>query len=130
MIGTIISAIIPLISKVLPNTAEGKRLSSEITMALLAKESELQATMRDIAVAEVTGNLFQSSWRPALAWMLIAMLPWIMIIQPVFFPEITTVTHSDFFTVLGLFGSVYGLGRSVEKIGPAMMDKFNRNKKK
>lgn len=120
----ILGPILKIIDKAVPDATEKNRLQSEITKTLIEKQSELNATMREIAIKEIGGTKFQSYWRPTLAWIVVIMWPYNYIIRPLvvqatgaLLPEIPS---EAMVTITGLWTSVYGLSRTMEKTGSSI----------
>lgn len=118
----ILSPILGIIDKAIPDRAEADRMKAEITQALIEQQSELNQTMKEIAVKEVSGSGYQRNWRPTLAWMVIAMWPYNFIARPILsnwgvVGELPEIDPQAMTVITGMWGTVYGLGRSFEKSG-------------
>lgn len=117
---TIVTSIIPIINKAVPDKAEANRLQSEITQALIDQQTELNATMREIASKELSGTKFQSYWRPTLSWMLIVLLFDAYLLRPylsTFGFEVPPADTQGLVQIGTIWSAVYGMGRSFEKSG-------------
>lgn len=120
VLGTIISSIIPIINKAVPDKTEANRLQSEITQALIDQQTELNATMKAIAVEELGGTKFQSYWRPTLSWMFIVLLFDAYLLRPyltTFGFDLPLADTQGIIQIGTVWSAVYGMGRSFEKSG-------------
>lgn len=121
LLTAILGPVFRIIDKVVPDTAEATRLKAEIEKATIANQAELMKTMREIAVAEIQGNWFQSSWRPLLSYTFIFLIAWVYfakgVIEAVFGVTIESGTVSEITQLGTVWSAVYGLGRSFEKTG-------------
>lgn len=110
----------PAITKAIPDKAEATRLQSEITQALISQQSELNETMRALAVKELGGTKFQSYWRPTLSWMLIVLLFDAYMIRPYLTTwgfDLPPADTNGLIQIGTIWSAVYGMGRSFEKSG-------------
>lgn len=124
VVSGILGPIFKIVDKAVPDATEANRIKGEIEKTVLENQSKLMDTMREIAVAEISGTKYQSYWRPTLAWMVITMWPYNYIARPmvnmisgVDLPEIPETALA---TVTTVFSTVYGLGRSFEKTGSSI----------
>lgn len=121
---SILSPILSIIDKAVPDKTEANRLKAEIEKAVLDNEAKLTETMKEIAVAEIQGNWFQSSWRPLFSYALIFMFLWIYVIKGVveasFGISIISGTSDDLVTLGTIWSAIYGFGRSFEKTGSSV----------
>lgn len=121
LLTAILGPVFKIIDKVVPDTAEATRLKAEIEKATIANQAELMKTMREIAVAEVSGNWFQSSWRPLLSYTFIFLVLWVYFIKGVleatFGITIESGSAQEIMALGTVWSAVYGLGRSFEKTG-------------
>ena len=124
IISGILSPIFKIIDKAVPDKTEANRLKAEIEMTVLDNKAELMKTMREIAVAEIQGNWFQSSWRPLLSYTLIVLITWVLmlkgIVEASFGVVITSGTADDIVMLGTIWSAVYGLGRTFEKTGSTL----------
>ena len=109
----VLSPIFSVIDKAVPDKDKANELKAEIEMAVLANKSELIQVFGDIARMETTGKWYQRSWRPALAFTYIALIWWGYFIAPL--AGIDPPDPEAFVQVGGVFLTVYGAGRTVEK---------------
>lgn len=120
-LSTILGPIFKIIDKAIPDQTKAMELKAEIERMTLENKAEVQKTMREIAVSEIQGNRFQSSWRPLLSYMVIFLAFWIFflkgVLEAVFSVSISSGTSGDLITIMTVWSAVYGLGRSFEKSG-------------
>ena len=130
IIQSIVTSIFPIINKAIPDKAEANRLQAEITQALINQQTELNATMREIAGKELSGTKFQSYWRPTLSWMLIILLLDAYLIRPylmTFGFNVPAPDTNGLIQIGTIWSAVYGMGRSFEKSGSKIMIGKNDN---
>lgn len=117
----ILGPILNIIDKAVPDKTEANRLKAEIEKAVIENGAELLKTMREIAVAEIQGNWFQSSWRPLLSYSFIFLIMWVYffkgVMEAVFGIHIESGSVQDITQLGTVWSAVYGLGRSFEKTG-------------
>lgn len=124
-IGTLILApIFKIIDKAIPDKTKAMELKAEIEKMTLENKAQMNATLKEIAVAEIQGNWFQSSWRPLLSYSVILLFVWVGFLKGVVTAitgvEINSVDMSDLLTFGTVWASVYGLGRTFEKSGSSV----------
>lgn len=124
VIAGILAPIFKIIDKAVPDSTKAMELKAEIERAVLENKAELQKTMREIAIAEISGNWFQSSWRPLLSYLFIFLVFWVFFLKGVlelsFGVEITSGTAEEIMTFGTVWAAVYGLGRTFEKTGSSI----------
>lgn len=124
LIETILGPILKIIDKAVPDATEANRLKAEIEKTVLENKAELLKTMREIAVAEIQGNWFQSSWRPLLSYAFIFLIVWVYflkgVLEATFGVIITSGSSEDIMALGTVWSAVYGLGRSFEKTGSSV----------
>lgn len=120
----LLSPILRIIEKAVPDKAEAARLQNEITKALIEQQGELMQTMRDISMKEIEGTPYQRNWRPTLSWLVILLWPYNFIVRPVIaqlsgldLPDIDVGSLTGLTT---MWSAVYGLGRTFEKTGSSI----------
>lgn len=124
-IGTLILApIFKIIDKAIPDKTKAMELKAEIEKMTLENKAQMNATLKEIAVAEIQGNWFQSSWRPLLSYSVILLFVWVGFLKGVVTAitgvEINSIDMSDLLTFGTVWASVYGLGRTFEKSGSSV----------
>jgi hypothetical protein len=119
IVGEIISRVLGIVDKAVPDKTEANRLKADITKALIEQQTDLNETMKEIAMREVSGTKFQSYWRPTLSWMVIFMWPYNYILRPLFNfvsgVDLPPIDQDALTTITAMWTTVYGLGRSFEK---------------
>ncbi len=118
----IISAIFPLLDKIIPDVDERMRVQSELTLAAMDNESSFTESMSNQIMEELKQtSWYVKGWRPTISWMLIIMNVWNWIIRPVAIAvasvDIEPIPSDVLLTMTGLWTSVYGIGRTIEKTG-------------
>ncbi len=118
----VITAIFPLLDKIIPDVDERMRVQSELTMAAMDKESSFTESMSAQIVEELKQtSWYVKGWRPTISWMLILMNVWNWVLRPVasvsFGVDIEGIPADVLLTMTGLWTSVYGIGRTIEKTG-------------
>ncbi len=118
----IITAIFPLLDKIIPDVDERMRVQSELTLAAMDKESSFTESMSNQIIEELKQtSWYVKGWRPTISWMLIIMNVWNWIIRPVAIAiasvDIEPIPSDVLLTMTGLWTSVYGIGRTIEKTG-------------
>lgn len=124
LIGAILGPVLKIIDKAVPDKTEANRLKAEVEKAVIENKAELMRTMREIAVAEINGNWFQSSWRPLLSYLLIFLVFWLGFLKGImeitFGINIESLSFDNLITFGTVWASVYGLGRTFEKTGSSV----------
>lgn len=121
---TLISPILKLVDKIIPDANKAMELKAEIQKMMIENQAEGQKTLREIAVAEISGNWFQSSWRPLLSYTSIFLLFWEFflkgIVEAVFEVSISSGGVENIVAVSGLWLGIYGVSRTLEKTGSSI----------
>lgn len=124
IVGEIISRVLGIVDKAVPNKDEANRLKSEITKSLIEQQTDLNEVMKEISLKELSGTKFQSYWRPTLSWMVIFMWPYNYIVRPITVSttgmELPPIDQDAMTTITAMWTTVYGLGRSFEKSGSSV----------
>lgn len=124
IVGEIISRVLGIVDKAVPNKDEANRLKSEITKSLIEQQTDLNEVMKEISLKELSGTKFQSYWRPTLSWMVIFMWPYNYIVRPIAVSttgmELPPIDQDAMTTITAMWTTVYGLGRSFEKSGSSV----------
>ena len=124
IVGEIINRVVGIVDKAVPNKDEANKLKADITKALIEQQTDLNETMKEIAIKEISGTKFQSYWRPTLSWMVIFMWPYNYILRPLFISVTSTdlppIDSDAMATITAMWTTVYGLGRSFEKSGSSI----------
>jgi hypothetical protein len=118
MIQQLIGPVSGLLDKFIQDKDEKARLAHDI--ATMSEKHAQQIALAQIEVnkAEAKGNWFQSSWRPATAWVCVAGFAVNFLISPLAAPFGITVPQADTSTMLPVLMGMLGLGglRSLERV--------------
>ena len=120
LLGPIISGILGIIDKVVPDTAEATRIKGEIQALALADDLEELKSAASIIQAEASGNWLQRSWRPILMLVVVAIVANNYLLAPylsLFTDKVTVLALPDKLWTLMIVGvGGYIAGRSGEKM--------------
>ncbi len=118
MISLLIPAVTTLLDKFIPDADERQKLAHEI--ATMSQKMAHESAMIQVEVnkEEAKGSWFQSSWRPATAWVCVAGFAVNFLISPLLAPFGIDVPQADTSTMLPVLMGMLGLGgmRSFERI--------------
>lgn len=80
----LISPVSSLLEKVVPDSDKRAELSHEIATLASKQEQAIRLAQIEVNKAEAqSGGWFQSSWRPATAWVCVTAFAWAYVLQPV-----------------------------------------------
>jgi len=80
----LISPVSSLLEKVVPDSDKRAELSHEIATLAAKQEHAIRLAQIEVNKAEAqSGGWFQSSWRPATAWVCVTAFAWAYVLQPV-----------------------------------------------
>ena len=122
---SILAAILPTlnntIARIVPDRDEQQRLQSELAMALMASETELQNAAAKIVTAEAQGESWlQRNWRPMLMiWFAVLVGAYWFGMTP---PNLSEERIGDLFQLVQIGVGGYIVGRSGEKMMKAYKD--------
>jgi hypothetical protein len=118
MIDKLIEPITGLLDKFIPNADTKQRIAHEI--ATMSQKHAQEIALAQIAVnkEEAKGNWFQSSWRPATAWVCVLGFAVNFLISPLSAPFGINVPQADTATMLPVLMGMLGLGtlRTAERL--------------
>lgn len=118
MLNALIGPVTGLLDKVIPDADERNRLAHEIATMGERHAQDLAMAQIEVNKADAKGNWFQSSWRPATAWVCVIGFLVNFLISPLAAPFGIIVPQADTSTMLPVLMGMLGLGglRSFEKV--------------
>jgi hypothetical protein len=118
MMEQLIAPVTGLLDKFIQDKDEKAKLAHEI--ATMSEKHAQQIALAQIEVnkAEAKGNWFQSSWRPATAWVCVLGFAVNFLISPLAAPFGFVVPQADTSTMLPVLMGMLGLGglRTMERV--------------
>ena len=118
MIQSLISPVAGLLDKFIPDKDQAASLAHE--MATMSEKHAQELSLAQLAVnkEEAKGNWFQSSWRPAVAWICVLGMAVNFLISPLLAPLGVVVPQADTSVMMPVLMGMLGLGglRSFEKV--------------
>ena len=121
LIGILAPILGDVVKNLFPNPEAAAKAQGEVTMALLAKSSELEAAAASIVAAEAkSDHWLTSTWRPIvmLTFTGLIVARWLGFSAP----GITEAEVLKLWDIVQLGLGGYVIGRSAEKIVPALAD--------
>jgi len=107
------------------------KLKAELQIKLMETSAQEVKAAASVIEAEAKSNLYVSSWRPTLMYVLIFILIWNYILGPfmmlLFKAQITFTLPGDVWTLLTVGLGGYTIGRSAESVARTMSNKPNGN---
>ncbi|MAN63087.1 MAG: hypothetical protein CMI60_14205 [Parvibaculum sp.] len=118
MLNALIGPVSGLLDKVIPDADERNRLAHEIATMGERHAQDLAMAQIEVNKADAKGNWFQSSWRPATAWVCVIGFLVNFLISPLAAPFGIIVPQADTSTMLPVLMGMLGLGslRTLEKV--------------
>ena len=118
MIQSLISPATGLINKFIPDKDQAASLAHEIATMSEKHAQELSLAQLAVNKEEAKGNWFQSSWRPAVAWICVLGMAVNFLISPLLAPLGVVVPQADTSVMMPVLMGMLGLGglRSFEKV--------------
>ncbi|MDA8645651.1 holin family protein [Amylibacter sp.] len=117
MLQALIGPVAGLLDKVVPDKDVAAKLAHEI--ATMSEKHAQQLSIAQLAVnkEEAKGNWFQSSWRPAVAWVCVVGMAINFLVSPLLSPLGVAVPQADTSVMMPVLMGMLGLGglRSFEK---------------
>ncbi|MDA9005389.1 holin family protein [Amylibacter sp.] len=117
MLQALIGPVAGLLDKVVPDKDVAAKLAHEI--ATMSEKHAQQLSIAQLAVnkEEAKGNWFQSSWRPAVAWVCVVGMAINFLVSPLLSPLGVVVPQADTSVMMPVLMGMLGLGglRSFEK---------------
>ena len=117
MIDKLIKPVTKILNKVIPDADKRQQIAHEIATMSEKHVHEIAKAQIEVNKEEAKGNWFQSSWRPATAWICVAGFAVNFLISPLAAPFGIIVPQADTSTMLPVLMGMLGLGgmRSYEK---------------
>lgn len=126
---SIVTALIPMLGdvarRVFPDKEAAAKAEQELTMALLARQSELEASAAEVVKTEAASkHWLAANWRP------IIMLTFAALIVARWFgwaaPDLSEAEYLKLWSIVELGLGGYVIGRTCEKIIPGAIDAYKR----
>ena len=118
MMQQLIAPVTGLLDKFIPDADTKQKIAHEI--ATMSEKHAQQIALAQIEVnkTEAKGNWFQSSWRPATAWVCVLGFAVNFLISPLAAPFGVVVPQADTSTMLPVLMGMLGLGglRTMERV--------------
>ena len=117
MIDKLIQPVTKILDKFIPDADTKQQIAHELATMSQKHIHEIAKAQIDVNKEEAKGNWFQSSWRPATAWVCVAGFAINFLISPLAAPFGIDIPQADTSTMLPVLMGMLGLGgmRSYEK---------------
>ena len=117
MLQALIGPVAGLLDKVVPDKDVAVKLAHEIATMSEKHAQELSIAQLAVNKEEAKGNWFQSSWRPAVAWVCVIGMAINFLVSPLLSPLGVVVPQADTSVMMPVLMGMLGLGglRSFEK---------------
>ena len=117
MLQALIGPVAGLLDKVVPDKDVAAKLANEIATMSEKHAQELSIAQLAVNKEEAKGNWFQSSWRPAVAWVCVIGMAINFLVSPLLSPLGVVVPQADTSVMMPVLMGMLGLGglRSFEK---------------
>lgn len=115
---SLIQPVSGLLDKFIEDKDQKARLAHEIGTMAERHAQQIALAQIEVNKAEAKGNWFQSSWRPATAWVCVAGFAVNFLISPLAVPFGINIPQADTSTMLPVLMGMLGLGsmRTVERV--------------
>lgn len=132
MIAALIPALAPILSKVVgnlfPDPEQKRKAELEVQTQLLQHQSEIESAAASVVKAEAASkHWLAANWRP------ITMLTFVGLIVARWLgytaPNMAVEEYVAVYDIMELGIGGYVIGRSVEKIGPTLLESFKNRQK-
>ena len=117
IIDKLIKPVTEILDKFIPDADTKQKIAHEVATMSEKHIHEIAKSQIEVNKEEAKGNWFQSSWRPATAWVCVAGFAVNFLISPLLAPFGIDVPQADTSTMLPVLMGMLGLGgmRSFEK---------------
>ena len=118
MLQNLIGPVSSLLEKVVPDSSMRDQLAHDIATMSEKHVHEIAKAQIEVNKQDAKGNWFQSSWRPATAWVCVAGFAVNFFISPLAAPFGIIVPQADTSVMMPVLMGMLGLGgmRSFEKV--------------
>lgn len=118
MMEQLIAPVTGLLDKFIQDKDEKAKLAHEIATMSERHAQQIALAQIEVNKAEAKGNWFQSSWRPATAWVCVLGFAVNFLISPLAAPFGFVVPQADTSTMLPVLMGMLGLGglRTMERV--------------
>tara|TARA_B100000989_G_C19490062_1_gene449344 strand:- start:663 stop:1037 length:375 start_codon:yes stop_codon:yes gene_type:complete len=118
MIQALIGPVTGLLDKFIPDADQKAKLAHDIATMSEKHAQEIALAQIKVNEAEAKGNWFQSSWRPAIAWVCVLGFLVNFLVSPICAGFGVVIPQADTGTMLPVLLGMLGLGtmRTVERL--------------
>ena len=118
MLTALIPAVSGILDKFIPDADTKQKLSHEISTMAEKHAQEIALAQIKVNEAEAKGNWFQSSWRPAIAWVCVLGFLINYLVSPLCAGFGIVIPQADTGTMLPVLMGMLGLGgmRTLERV--------------
>lgn len=118
MLEQLIGPVSGILDKFIEDKDQKAKLAHEISTMAEKHAQQIALAQIEVNKAEAKGNWFQSSWRPATAWVCVAGFAVNFLISPLAAPFGIDVPQADTSTMLPVLMGMLGLGglRTMERV--------------
>ena len=118
IITTLVGPVTQILDKFIPDADTKNRLAHEIATMSDRHHQELMVAQLEINKEEAKGNWFQSSWRPATAWVCVLGFTVNFLVSPLAAPFGVQIPQADMSIMMPVLMGMLGLAgaRSFEKV--------------
>ena len=118
LLGSLIEPVSGLLGKVIEDKDQANKLAHEIATMTDRHHQELMKLQLEINREEAKGNWFQSSWRPATAWVCVLGFTVNFLISPLAAPFGILIPQADMSIMMPVLLGMLGLAgaRSFERV--------------
>ena len=110
MLQALIGPVAGLLDKVVPDKDVAAKLAHEIATMSEKHAQELSIAQLAVNKEEAKGNWFQSSWRPAVAWVCVVGMAINFLVSPLLSPLGIVVPQADTSVMMPVLMGMLGLG--------------------